>query len=259
MSAAQLGEIDAAVRKALAAGPHARMRRGHRSPGQAGLLASLWCIDRLQPDRVAMTTDTVFDLASLTKPIVTATSVHATRAGRRKSAWMSRWPRILPEFGNRGKEAITVRQLLTHLGGLTPDNALADYADGPAKAWERICGLELRAKPGTDFIYSDVGFIVLGELVRRVSGERLDQFARTRSSSHWACTRRASCRANRCARARRSPNSATATGCRAKCTTRALSAGWSRGPRRPVLDCRRPGAVRPDAVGPRCRQRQPKC
>jgi uncharacterized protein YbbC (DUF1343 family) len=86
------------------------------------------------------------------------------------------------------KEEITVRQLPTHLGGLTPDNALADYADGPAKAWERICGLELGAKPGTEFIYSDVGLIVLGELVRRVSSEGLDQFARQRIFQPLAMT-----------------------------------------------------------------------
>ena len=129
-----------------------------------------------------MTTDTVFDLASLTKPIATATSVmRLVQDG--KIDLDERVATYLPEFGNHGKEEITVRQLLTHLGGLTPDNALADYADGPAKAWERICGLELRAKPGTEFIYSDVGFIVLGELVRRVSGEGLDQFAQAANFS----------------------------------------------------------------------------
>ena len=66
--------------------------------------------------------------------------------------------------------------MLTHQSGLLPDNELADYTDGPDKAWEHVCGLGLRAAPGEKFIYSDVGFIVLGELVRRVSGETLDAF-----------------------------------------------------------------------------------
>ena len=128
---------------------------------------------------------------------------HDPGAGRARSTWTSTVATYLPEFGNRGKEAITVRQLLTHLGGLTPDNALADYADGPDKAWERICGLELRAQPGTDFIYSDVGFIVLGELVQRVSGERTRSVcaaADLPAAGH--APRPVSCRTSRCARGR---------------------------------------------------------
>ncbi len=178
MSAERLGEIDNVVREALEQG---RMPGCVVSVGRHGKLVYLRAFGYRQttPSRVEMTTDTVFDLASLTKPIATATSVmQLVQDG--KIDLDERVATYLPEFGNHGKEEITVCQLLTHLGGLTPDNALADYADGPAKAWERICGLELRAKPGTEFIYSDVGFIVLGELVRRVSGEGLDQFAQQR-------------------------------------------------------------------------------
>ena len=126
-----------------------------------------------------MTTDTIFDLASLTKPIATATSV-LLLVEQGQLDLEERVATYLPEFGQNGKEAITVLQLLTHQGGLTPDNELGDYADGPAQAWERICGLGVRAAPGKKFMYSDVGFIVLGELVRRVSGEGLDQFAQQR-------------------------------------------------------------------------------
>ncbi|MCG8648974.1 MAG: beta-lactamase family protein, partial [Pirellulales bacterium] len=81
------------------------------------------------------------------------------------------------EFGKRGKEKITVSDLLLHVGGLIPDNALKDYDDGPQRAWERICDLEPTAPRGEKFTYTDVGFIVLGELVHRVSGQPLDQFA----------------------------------------------------------------------------------
>ena len=83
----------------------------------------------------------------------------------------------LPEFGQNGKEAITILQLLTHQGGLLPDNGLADYRDGPERAWQRICALAPAVKPGSRFLYSDVGYIVLGDLVQRVSHKSLDQFA----------------------------------------------------------------------------------
>src|SRR5262249_26140640 len=57
------------------------------------------------------------------------------------------------------------------------DNPEKDYLDGKAKALERICQLKLIAEPGERFIYSDVGYIVLGELVQRISGSPLDEFA----------------------------------------------------------------------------------
>ena len=133
----------------------------------------------VEPEEEPMTVDTVFDLASLTKPIATATSVMIlAEAGQIKiDVPVSKY---LPEFSKEGKEQITVRQLLTHQGGLIADNRLSDYLDGPEKAWERICGLEPVTEPGSRFIYTDVGFIVLGRLVERISGRSLDQFARER-------------------------------------------------------------------------------
>ncbi|MHB8956107.1 MAG: exo-beta-N-acetylmuramidase NamZ domain-containing protein [Pirellulaceae bacterium] len=178
MSADRLRTIEAVVREAL---------KQHSMPGcvvaigRRGQLVYLQAFGDRQttPGRVTMTTDTVFDLASLTKPLATATSV-LWLVEQGQIALTEPVATYLPEFGQNGKEAISVLQLLTHQGGLTPDNELGDYADGPAKAWERICMLGVRAAPGTKFIYSDVGFIVLGELVRRVSGERIDRFAQQR-------------------------------------------------------------------------------
>ncbi len=131
----------------------------------------------ISPGRERMTRDTIFDLASVTKPVATAFSI------------MKLWEtgkldldecvsKYLPEFSGKGKEKIKVRHLLTHHSGLTPDNPLRDYLDGPEKAWERICRLPLLSPPGERFRYSDVGFIVLGKLVERVSGMKLDAFAR---------------------------------------------------------------------------------
>jgi uncharacterized protein YbbC (DUF1343 family) len=132
---------------------------------------------QVQPAELPMTTDTVFDLASLTKPIATATSVmYLVAAGRIQLD--DAVAKHVPEFAPNGKQDVTIRQLLTHQGGLTPDNALRDYQNGTEQAWQRIWALPLIADAGSRFIYSDVGFIVLGELIHRVSGMPLDQFTR---------------------------------------------------------------------------------
>src|SRR5206468_1501217 len=130
-----------------------------------------------QPSEIPMTLDTVFDLASLTKPIATATSVMILLERgkiRLSDLVVDHWP----EFAPNGKDKITVEQLLLHVSGLIADNPLRDYNDGPEKAFERICGLKPVTEPGTNFRYSDVNFMVLGKLVERLSGEPLDVFSR---------------------------------------------------------------------------------
>ncbi|RMG52848.1 MAG: DUF1343 domain-containing protein [Acidobacteria bacterium] len=175
MSAERLAAIDDVVRDAIAQG---------QLPGAVILVARRGRIvyrkafghRALQPERLPMTLDTVFDLASLTKVVATATSIMILaergliRLGDRVSTY-------IPEFGRNGKQSITIEQLLTHRGGLLPDNDLADYQRGPEEALQRIYSLSPIYEPGTRFVYSDVGYIVLGELVRRVSGLRLDAFA----------------------------------------------------------------------------------
>lgn len=133
----------------------------------------------VKPEPVALTKDTIFDLASISKAVSTATSVAMLYQDKLIDADLP-VKHYLPEFGGRGKDAITIKQCLLHTSGLTPDNALADYLDGPEVAWEKICGLGLRSEPGAKFAYSDVGFIVLGKLVERVSGMTLDRFATSR-------------------------------------------------------------------------------
>src|SRR5687768_11818435 len=121
----------------------------------------------VQPEKEAMTPDTIFDVASLSKPVGCATSVMIL-IDRGLIEPKEKVARYLPAFGNNGKEKITVEQLLLHRGGLIPDNSIKDYADGPEKAWERVCKLDLKSEPGTKFAYTDVGFIVLGKLVEAV-------------------------------------------------------------------------------------------
>jgi uncharacterized protein YbbC (DUF1343 family) len=125
---------------------------------------------------VAMTTDTIFDLASLTKVVATTPAVmQLVEHGRLKlDAPVARY---WPAFGRNGKAAITVAELLTHTSGLPPDFALRTAWSGMAAARERIIAERPVVAPGSRFLYSDLNFIVLGELVRRISGETLNVYA----------------------------------------------------------------------------------
>lgn len=130
----------------------------------------------LEPAKVAMRADTVFDLASLTKPIATATSIMIL-VEEGKIRIRDRVSTYIPEFAQNGKRSITIGQLLTHTSGLIPDNALSDYKSGRKVSFEKINALKPVSEPGTQFSYSDVGFLVLGEVIARVSGKEVDQFA----------------------------------------------------------------------------------
>jgi uncharacterized protein YbbC (DUF1343 family) len=131
---------------------------------------------RVQPTTKPMTIDTVFDMASVTKPVATGTSIMKLieQGHLRLSAKVVDY---FPEFGANGKDKITLRDLLIHQSGLIPDNPLEDYLQGPEVAWQRICDLDLVASVGTTFKYSDVNFIVLGKLIEKLSGQDLEAFA----------------------------------------------------------------------------------
>jgi CubicO group peptidase (beta-lactamase class C family) len=128
------------------------------------------------PARVEMTADTIFDLASLTKPLVTGALAIwlVDRGSIQLSDPVSKY---IPEFHGQGRETVTVQQLLLHTAGLPPTNSLRDYREGPARARARVLGSWLEAYPGKRFIYSDVGYIILGTLIERVTGESLDRTA----------------------------------------------------------------------------------
>ncbi len=129
------------------------------------------------PTRRPMTVDTIFDLASLTKPLVTAT-LAAWLIERGDLQLTDRVSQHLPRFSGQGKETITVEQLLLHTSGLPPCNPLKEYRKGRDKARARAIGSVLEAYPGRRFIYSDLGYIVLGSLIERITGESLDATAR---------------------------------------------------------------------------------
>jgi uncharacterized protein YbbC (DUF1343 family)/CubicO group peptidase (beta-lactamase class C family) len=129
----------------------------------------------LEPRREAMTLDTVFDLASLTKVIATTTSVMQL-VEQGKVRLNDPVAKYLPEFAQNGKDDITVRQLLIHFSGLEPDLDLKAVWEGKQTAYGMAFADAPQEAPGSRFTYSDVNFIVLGALVERVSGETLDEY-----------------------------------------------------------------------------------
>jgi len=131
---------------------------------------------QIDPEPAPMLNDTVFDLASITKPVATATSLMIL-VEQGKLQIRDKVAQHIPEFAGNGKDRITILQLLTHQSGLLADNSVADYKDGPQRALGCIYALRPQVEPGTKFIYSDVGFVVLGELVRRLSGKSVHDFS----------------------------------------------------------------------------------
>ena len=131
----------------------------------------------VEPARELMTTDTIFDLASLTKVMATATSIMilVERGEVRLNDPLSKF---IPEIKGEGRERITIEYLLTHRSGYAPDFDLRERWNGYDEAINRLIKEPLRNPPGRKFVYSDIGYIALGEVVRRVSGRTLDQFAR---------------------------------------------------------------------------------
>lgn len=132
--------------------------------------------DRMvDPVRQPMTDRTVFDVASLTKVVATAPAV-VQLADRGRLRLDDPVARHWPEFGQNGKDGITIRQLLTHFSGLRVGMPAGQPWSGRDGALTVIAADRTVAAPGTKFSYSDVDFIVLGEVVRRVSGMELDAY-----------------------------------------------------------------------------------
>ena len=126
-----------------------------------------------------MMLDTIFDLASLTKVVATATSVMIL-VDEGKIGLNDRVAAYIPGFERYGKGTITIRHLLTHVSGLRPDVDLADSWTGSDTAIALAVEEVPTAAPGTRFIYSDINFFLLGDIIRRVSGQTLDRFAADR-------------------------------------------------------------------------------
>ena len=175
---ARLSRLDALVEASIAAGelPGAVVLVGRH--GQV-VYERAYGHRALDPAAEPMTIDTIFDLASLTKVVATTTSVMMlVEEGRIRLD--DRVASFIPEFGKHGKGDITIRHLLTHQSGLRPDLDLAVSWTGADTAVALAVDEVPSAPPGTRFVYSDINFFLLGDIVRRVSGLPLDEFARQR-------------------------------------------------------------------------------
>ncbi|WP_196486567.1 serine hydrolase [Burkholderia vietnamiensis] len=120
-----------------------------------------------------MTADTVFDLASLTKPVATAVAIMQL-AERGMLGLDMPAARYWPAFGTNEKAAVTIRQLLAHVSGLPAGVSSARALRSRAAVLADIVAMAPVAMPGTRVRYSDVNYVVLGEIVRRVSHRPLD-------------------------------------------------------------------------------------
>ena len=172
----QLDNIERAVAEAIAAGELPGAVVGVARHGSIGYLRAFGS-RAVVPHAEPMTTDTIFDMASLTKVMATAPSI-LLLVERGKIRLDDRVKRYLPEFTGGGKDAITVRQLLTHYSGLRPDFDLSIPWEGYAATLSELWKETTRQEPGKEFTYSDLNFITLGEIVQRVGGRPLELFAR---------------------------------------------------------------------------------
>ena len=171
---ATFSTVDTIMREAVAKGtiPGGVVLVGH--DGQV-VYRKAFGMRSLEPVREAMTVDTIFDIASMTKCVATATAVmKLEQEGRlRLNDPVAAY---LPEFGKNGKENITIRELLTHFSGLPEDlDSKARWA-GREGAFRMVMDSQPAFPPGSRFLYSDINFEALGFLVEKVSGLSLEEY-----------------------------------------------------------------------------------
>lgn len=171
---AQLNRIDEAVAASIQA---------HETPGAVVLVARRGKIGywkafgsrALQPQAEPMTRDTIFDMASLTK-VMAATPAIMLLAQNGQVRIGDRVKRYLPLFTGGGKDNITLRHMLIHYSGLPADFDLSKQWQGRDAALSELWSVAAQTPPGREFLYSDINFIALGEIVAAVSGKSLDAF-----------------------------------------------------------------------------------
>jgi uncharacterized protein YbbC (DUF1343 family)/CubicO group peptidase (beta-lactamase class C family) len=172
---AAFADVDQIMNAAVARGtiPGGVVLVGH---GGAVVYRKAFGMRSLEPAKEAMTVDTIFDIASMTKCIATATSImKLEEQGRiRLNDPVATY---LPEFARNGKENITLRQLLTHFSGLTEDLDLQTAWKGRNAAFQMAMDQKPIFPPGSRFVYSDINFETLGFVVEKVSGLTLDEYA----------------------------------------------------------------------------------
>ena len=175
VTAQDIPQIDAVIEAAIAKGelPGAVCLVGYKD---RILHKKAYGLRALEPKVEAMTLDTIFDAASLTKVVATTSSIlRLIEDGKVRLS--DRVTVYLPEFQG-GKSEITLRHLLTHYSGLRPDLDLEPAWSGYELGIQKALADKPVSEPGLRFVYSDINFILLGEIVRRVGGKPLNEFAR---------------------------------------------------------------------------------
>lgn len=178
MSEERLARLDEVVRSAIACG---------ETPGAVVLVARRERVvykkafghRAVVPRREPMTVDTVFDVASLTKVLATATAIMILVEDG-KISLSEPVKAYLPDFARHGKSKVTLLHLLTHYSGLRPDLDLDQPWSGYETALEKAYQERLEAAPGEQFVYSDINYFVLAEIVRKTSGKNLHDFTTER-------------------------------------------------------------------------------
>ncbi len=175
VSAQSFAPLDEAINLAIEQGklPGAVLLIGHN--GQVAYQKA-YGKRAIVPRPEAMTLDTVFDCASLTKVIATTSSVMKLFE-QGKFRLNDKITDYIPEFQG-GKSDITIRNLLTHFSGLQPDVPLNTPWTGYQHGIDLACTFKPGGPPATRYVYSDINFILLGELVHRVSGQMVNDYAR---------------------------------------------------------------------------------
>lgn len=187
MNAAKLNQIDALVEADIAAKklPGAVVLVGHK--GKI-VFRKAYGNRSLVPTVEKMTVDTIFDLASLTKPIATATSIMilVEQGKLRLSDTIGMY---IPDIDDANAKRITIQQLLTHTSGYAPDFDLREKWKGRDGMLAALKKEKLRSAPGIKFVYSDINFEILGELIERISGMPEDKFVETAVFNSLTSTR----------------------------------------------------------------------
>ena len=174
MNAAKLNQIDGLVEADIAAKklPGAVVLVGHK--GKI-VFRKAYGDRSLVPTVEKMTVDTIFDLASLTKPIATATSIMIL-VEQGKLRLNDTVGMYISDIDDPSAKRVTIQQLLTHTSGYAPDFDLREKWTGREGMLAALKKEKLRTPPGTRFVYSDIGFIVLGEILNRIEKTSLLNF-----------------------------------------------------------------------------------
>jgi CubicO group peptidase (beta-lactamase class C family) len=192
----KLGRVETALDKAIEKQEIPGAVVLARMPREGELLEYAWVrgLASARPERLPMRRDTIFDLASLTKPIATTTAIMML-IEEGTICLDDPVAKSLPSFADRGKEAVTIRQLLCHCAGLKPwrgfHELLIQKERKTGERWigtpegrewilDRVLRSALVHEPGEAAVYGDLDFIVLGALIEAVSRQPLDEFCESR-------------------------------------------------------------------------------